>query len=60
MTAVHLGKDSVQCHSVQTQCVAFHATECRDREKRGSAVSFASFTAFLNGNAPGKTTHYSN
>lgn len=60
MAGVHLGKDSVQCRSVQTLCVAFHATKSKIRRREEALYHFFIHRAFLNGNACGKTTHYSN
>lgn len=65
MTGVHLGEDSVQCHSVHIfvvfvqMFVALHATKSMIRRK-GVVYHFFIHRAFLNGNACGKTVYYSN
>lgn len=42
MTGVHLGEDSVQCHSGHTLCVASRATKSAIR--RGERCIISSFT----------------
>ena len=59
MTGVHLVEGGVQC-SIQTLWIAFHATESESRRREKELYHFFIHTAFLNGNACGKTMHYSN
>lgn len=60
MTGVHLVDGSMQCHSLQALFVALDAPESEMRRREEVLYHFFIHRVFLNGNAGGTTTHYSN